>query len=156
VSPDAKLIVVAASDGYELEAVELLAAVGLRVGGYLQGGMTAWRSEERPVDRIEMIDSAGLAERLEDEGSPLVLDVREASEFAGGHIPGSMHVPYGELQDRLAELPRERALATICTGGKRSGLAASILQRAGFEPIIHVAHGGVGAWKRQNRPLSRE
>ncbi|HKQ16917.1 MAG TPA: MBL fold metallo-hydrolase, partial [Solirubrobacterales bacterium] len=47
--PELELIVVAASDGYELEAAELLASVGLHVRGYLQGGMTAWRSEERPV-----------------------------------------------------------------------------------------------------------
>ena len=49
VDADVELIVVAASDGYELEAAELLASVGLRVRGYLKGGMTAWRSEERPV-----------------------------------------------------------------------------------------------------------
>ncbi len=57
----AELIVVAASDGYEREAAELLAAVGLRVRGFLEGGMTAWRSEERPVKRIELIDPDELA-----------------------------------------------------------------------------------------------
>ena len=66
VPPDVELIVVAASDGYELEAAELLASVGLRVRGYLEGGMTAWRSEGRPVRRIELIDPDELAERLQD------------------------------------------------------------------------------------------
>ena len=64
VAEDVELIVVAASDGYELEAAELLASVGLRVRGFLEGGMTAWRSEERPVERIELIDPDALAERL--------------------------------------------------------------------------------------------
>ena len=66
VAEDAELIVVAASDGYELEAAELLASVGLRVRGFLEGGMTAWRSEERPVERIELIDPDELARRLDE------------------------------------------------------------------------------------------
>src|SRR4029079_13522094 len=73
VDEGAELIVVAASDGYELEAAELLASVGLRVRGYLGGGMTAWRSEERPVRRIELIDPDGLAERLASDQAILVL-----------------------------------------------------------------------------------
>jgi hydroxyacylglutathione hydrolase len=147
-----ELIVVAASDGYELEAAELLASVGLRVRGYLEGGMTAWRSEGRPVRRIELIDPDELAERLEAD-ELLVLDVREENEFAEAHIPGSVNLPYGELSERQGELPRDRAIAAICSGGKRSGLAASILQREGFDRVMHVADGGVGTWRRAGRPV---
>src|SRR6188472_63017 len=149
--PHVELIVVAASDGYELEAAELLASVGLRVRGYLAGGMTAWRSEGRPVRRIELIDPEQLAERLDGEDL-IVLDVRDEREFAEAHIPGSIHLPYGELPDRQGELPRDREIAAICSGGKRSGLAASILQREGFERVLHVADGGVGTWRRSGRP----
>jgi rhodanese-related sulfurtransferase/glyoxylase-like metal-dependent hydrolase (beta-lactamase superfamily II) len=152
VPPDVELIVIAASDGYELEAAELLASVGLRVRGYLEGGMTAWRSEGRPVQRIELIDPGELAERLEGDGL-LVLDVRDSDEFAEAHIPGSINLPYGELPERESELPRDRAIAAICSGGKRSGLAASILQREGFERVLHVADGGVGTWRRAGRPV---
>jgi hydroxyacylglutathione hydrolase len=152
VPPDVELMVVAASDGYELEAAELLASVGLRVRGYLEGGMTAWRSEGRPVRRIELIDPDQLAERLEADDL-LVLDVRDDDEFAEAHIPGSVHLPYGELPDRQGELPRDRAIAAICSGGKRSGLAASILQREGFDRVLHVADGGVGTWQRSGRPV---
>ncbi|HVD37834.1 MAG TPA: rhodanese-like domain-containing protein [Solirubrobacterales bacterium] len=152
VPPDVELIVVAASDGYELEAAELLASVGLRVRGYLAGGMTAWRSEGRPVRRIELIDADELAERLEHDDL-LVLDVRDSDEFAEAHIPGSVNLPYGELPERQGELPRDRAMAAICSGGKRSGLAASILQREGFDGVLHVAHGGVGTWRRSGRPV---
>ena len=149
---EVELIVVAASDGYELEAAELLASVGLRVRGYLEGGMTAWRSEGRPVRRIELIDPDELAERL-DHDDLLVLDVRDDDEWAEAHIPGSVHLPYGELPERQSELPRDRAIAAICSGGKRSGLAASILQREGFERVVHVANGGVGTWRRSGRPV---
>ena len=153
VETDTQLVVVAASDGYEAEAAELLGAVGLRVRGFLEGGMTSWRSEGRPVERIELIDVDELAERLEGASPPLVLDVRDADEFAEGHIPGSLHIPFGELVDRMGELPRDRPIAAICSGGKRSGLGASILQREAFEDVVHVAHGGVGTWRRQGREV---
>ena len=107
VPPDVELIVVAASDGYELAAADLLASVGLRVRGFLVGGMTAWRSEGRPVSRLELIDPDELAARLEADDELVVLDVRDASEFAAGHIPGLVHIPYGELGERLGELPAE-------------------------------------------------
>jgi len=152
IPPAAELIVVAASDGYQLEAAELLASVGLRVRGYLEGGMTAWRSEGRPVRRIELIDPDELAVRLEG-GDLVVLDVRDDDEFAESHIPGSIHLPYGELPGRQSELPRDRTIAAICSGGKRSGLAASILQREGFEHLLHVANGGVGTWRRSGHPV---
>jgi hydroxyacylglutathione hydrolase len=153
VAEDVELIVVAASDGYELEAAELLASAGLSVRGFLEGGMTAWRSEERPVKRLELIDPDVLAERLGSDIGIVVLDVRDDDEFAEAHIPGSVHVPYGHLIARLAELPRDRVIATVCSGGKRSGLAASLLQREGYGSVIHVGHGGVGTWERGGHPV---
>jgi hydroxyacylglutathione hydrolase len=152
-SPDVELIVVAASDGYGLEDAALLASAGLRVRGFLEGGMTAWRSEERPVKRVELIEPDALAERLGAQGEPVVLDVRDHDEFAQAHIPGSVHVPYGELMDRLGELPSDRPVATICSTGKRSGLAASLLQREGFGEVVHVGHGGVETWRRGGHPV---
>jgi hydroxyacylglutathione hydrolase len=155
VAPDgAEIIVVAASDVDERAAAELLAAVGLRVRGFLQGGMTAWRTEERPVRRIELIDPDELAKRLKGAEAPLVIDVRNAAEYAGEHIPDSLHIPYGELAARLDELPPDRTLATICRGGKRSGLAASILQREGFAEVVHVGQG-VGTWRDGGHPVER-
>jgi rhodanese-related sulfurtransferase/glyoxylase-like metal-dependent hydrolase (beta-lactamase superfamily II) len=153
VPADSELIVVAASDGYELEAAQLLASVGLRVRGFLEGGMTAWRSEERGVARLELIDPDELAARLDAGEDLLVLDVRDEDEFAEGHIPGSLHMPYAQVVERLPELPRERPIASVCSGGKRSGLAASLLQRAGFERLVHVGHGGVGTWRRRGHPV---
>ena len=150
----ATLIVVAASDGYELEAAQLLASVGLRAEGYLHGGMTAWRLEERPVESIEMIDADELESRIDTAERLTVLDVRGAGEWEDGHIPGSIHIPYQELADRIEELPDDHQLATICSGGKRSGLAASILQRGGRR-ALHVSHGGVKSWGAGKRPLER-
>jgi hydroxyacylglutathione hydrolase len=148
----AELIVVAAHDVDEREAAELLAAVGLRVRGFLEGGMTAWRIDGRPIERIELIDPAELARRVGAPDGPVVLDVREDSEYEAEHIPGSLHIPYGGLAKRVDELPRDRPIAAICRGGKRSGLAASILQREGFADVIHVGKG-VGAWRAAGNPV---
>jgi hydroxyacylglutathione hydrolase len=161
VPPEAEVVIVAASDGNELAAAELLAAVGLRVRGFLGGGMSAWRAEERPVQRIEAVGPKELAERLgagavDRDSEPLVLDVRRPAEFDSGHIPGSLHIPFGELPSRLDELPRDRPIATICKAGARSGLAASILQREGFEPVVHVARGGVVGWREEGRPVETQ
>ena len=123
--------------------------------GFLEGGHRR-RSEDRPVARLELIDAETLAERLEHGRGPLVLDVRGADEFAAGRIPGSVHIPYGRLPARLAELPAEREIATVCSRGKRSGLAASILQREGFERVVDVGHGGVGTWQRAGRPIEKD
>ncbi|MDX6610329.1 MAG: hypothetical protein QOF85_2254 [Solirubrobacterales bacterium] len=155
VAVEAELLVVAASDGNELEAAELLAAVGLRVRGFLGGGMTAWRAEDRPVARIEAIDLEELARRLDSGDGPQVLDVRGAAEYEAAHIPGSIHVPFGQLRDRIDELPRERPIATICKAGKRSGLAASILQREGFEGVIHVSRGNAATWSQPAKAQTR-
>lgn len=154
VETDAQLIVVAASDGYEMEAAELLASVGMAARGYLRGGMTAWRSEGRPVERIEIIDVTELEARMDTGEGLALLDVRGVSEWADGHVPGSIHAPYEELSSHLGELPQATELATICSAGKRSGLAASILQRAGRR-VLHVAHGGVKSWAAGGRPLER-
>jgi hydroxyacylglutathione hydrolase len=145
------IVVVAASSGDERRAAQMLASVGLAVRGYLEGGMTAWRTEERPVHRIELIDPDELAHRVEAGDGPVILDVRNASEYASEHIPGSLHIPYGNLAGRLDELPRDRPIATICRGGKRSGLAASILQRADFD-VVHVGKG-VGVWRDGGHPV---
>ena len=151
--PGVEIIVVAAYDVDECEAAELLAAVGLRVRGFLEGGMTAWRIDE-PAGRADRADrprGAGAAGRR-GRSAPVVLDVRNDSEYAAEHIPGSLHIPYGDIAARVDELPRDRQIAAICRGGKRSGLAASILQREGFADVIHVGKG-VGAWRAAGNPV---
>jgi hydroxyacylglutathione hydrolase len=84
--------------------------------------------------------------------APTVIDVRQASEYAAGHVPGSLHIGAGELQDRLAELPRNRPLATICASGYRSSVAASLLRQAGFEDVSWVANG-VPSWEAAGFPV---
>lgn len=63
----------------------------------------------------EAVDSEELLRRI-DTGEAVVLDVRPEPEYAGGHLPGALHIPLEELPDRLAELPRDREIVAYCRG----------------------------------------
>ena len=87
-----------------------------------------------------------LAEELASAGAPLVLDVRNPREWAAKHIDGSVNIPLNHLQERIAEIPRDRRIAIHCAGGYRSSIAASILQRHGITNLTEMA-GGLAAWE---------
>lgn len=61
------------------------------------------------------VDTDELLRRL-DAGETLVLDVRPDTEYAGGHLPGAVHIPLEELEQRLSELPRDRDIVAYCRG----------------------------------------
>jgi hydroxyacylglutathione hydrolase len=65
-----------------------------------------------------------------------ILDVRAADEWNDGHLPGAIHIPWHDLTTRMAELPRERDIWVHCAAGFRAAIAASLLQRAGRNPIL--------------------
>lgn len=70
-----------------------------------------------------------------------ILDVREAAEYAFGHIEGAKSIPLGELKDRLDELDPNEAIYVICRTGNRSDLAARILTEHGFKHVYNVLPG---------------
>ena len=84
------------------------------------------------------------------EGSLLVLDVREDSEFKSGHLRGAIHVSVKKLPDRVSRLKRDRRYAVICQSGSRSRRATDYLIEQGFEGTVSV-RGGTGAWARSGR-----
>lgn len=131
----------------------------IRVGlddlrGHLRGGINAWREAGRPLVRTPQLPPAELQERIAGSGGPRVLDVRGDGEWLSGHIAAALHIPAGELQERLQELPRDgREMAVICGSGYRSTVAASVLARAGFDNVINVP-GGMGAWQEAGFPVT--
>ena len=80
-----------------------------------------------------------------------VIDVREPGEYVGGHVPGAVLVPMGQLPSRTSELDRSRPVYVICASGNRSGAMTDYLRRAGFD-AWSVA-GGTSAWVRSGRPV---
>jgi rhodanese-related sulfurtransferase len=85
-------------------------------------------------------------------GGGLVVDVREPSEWAAGHIFGAMLIPLGDLPARLSELPRNLTIVVVCHSGNRSAQGRDILLAAGF-PSVTSMDGGMTAWLAANRPV---
>lgn len=75
------------------------------------------------------------------KGDGIILDVREAAEYAFGHIPGAKSIPMGDLADRMNELDKNQTIYVICRTGTRSDLAAQQLAAAGFTKIYNVLPG---------------
>lgn len=87
----------------------------------------------------------------------VVLDVREDSEFKQGHIANAVHIPLGQLKQRMNELDkyRSRTVVTYCRTGHRSNSAAALLSKAGFEKVHNLA-GGIVAWQNANLPVTKK
>ena len=81
-----------------------------------------------------------LLEELESRNG-IILDVREAAEYAFGHMEGVKSIPMGELESRLAELDKEQEIYVICRTGKRSDLAAQLLANNDFTKVYNVLPG---------------
>jgi rhodanese-related sulfurtransferase len=105
--------------------------------------MATWRAANLPQAQLPVVE----AEQLDDQPG-VVLDVRQASEVADGHLPGALAVELGALaRDRQSgELP-EGPVTVMCSHGERAMTAASLLERAGHKEL-RVVHGGSRDWRR--------
>ena len=83
-------------------------------------------------------------------GATLV-DVREAREFAEGHVPGARNVPMAQLPGGLDGVDRDRPVLLICWSGNRSGAMCDVVRAAGYD-AVNVG-GGTAAWIRAGRPV---
>lgn len=99
--------------------------------------------------RTQSTDAAGLSARMREV---YLLDVRRPSEWRHGHIRGSHNVPLMQLKSRMAALPRDRTIVTVCASGHRSAAAARMLQRAGY--TVENLKGGMHAWTRAGLPAA--
>ena len=150
-SPGDELVLIADPARAE-EAVMRLARVGYdQVTGVLADGIEPWRAEGRPLARLalEPVTDALRSGRR-------VLDVRRGPEWDAFHLEGAVHVPLARLPALLRERPGEldpaADWAVVCASGYRSGIACSVLERAGFQRLTN-ASGGMEAWRRAGRPL---
>jgi len=92
-----------------------------------------------------------------DRGEKLILvDVREESEFAKDHLPGSIHLSKGVIERDIEEkVPDLNApLVLYCGGGYRSALAADSLQKMGYKNVLSM-DGGIRAWREKGFPVTK-
>lgn len=123
------------------------------VRGFLDGGMDAWAMGGYPVATLPILSVHELSKRLKERQRLTVLDVRTEGEWNAGHIEGAIHIHGGKLQERFAEVPRDRPVAVVCGSGYRASIAASFLQREGYDGVGNVI-GGMTAWKAAGLPMA--
>ena len=73
-----------------------------------------------------------------------LIDVREADEFAAGHLPGAINLPLSDFLERYGELDKDKSYHIICRSGARSAQACAFLEEEGYD-VTNVA-GGTSAW----------
>ena len=119
----------------------------------ITGGMLLW-----PV--LQGATSSGLspadAVQLMNREKAVVVDVCEPAEFAAGHVVGSKNIPLAQFETKLASTVKNKSLPLIlvCQSGMRSGKAAAIAQKLGYEQAQSLA-GGLSAWKSANLPVEK-
>jgi rhodanese-related sulfurtransferase len=114
------------------------------------------------LTRVSEIQPWDLARRLTEDAPPLVLDVREPAEFALARIPASINVPRGVLEqacewdhdETVPALARHDVgpIVVVCRSGKRSILAADVMQSMGFPDVVSL-RTGVRGWNDFEQPL---
>lgn len=91
-----------------------------------------------------------------DKSSRLILDVRNADEFAAGHLPGAINIPHDRVtgdDPRLKDW-KDKPVLVYCRSGRRSGLVADKLEQAGFSKIQKL-EGDLPGWEAKGYPVER-
>jgi glyoxylase-like metal-dependent hydrolase (beta-lactamase superfamily II) len=139
-------IVILADPGREAEAAVRLGRIGFdNVAGYLESSMHALEVRPDLLRHTARLTAQVLAERLNGDEPPHVLDVRTEPEWEDKRIVGAIHIPLNQLRKRIDEVPRNNNFVVHCGGGYRSMIAASLLEQNGFTNFSDLL-GGYAAW----------
>ena len=120
------------------------ALAGLAVGLVATGMSLASPPQVTPQQVREM--------QAQKSTAPFVLDVRTPEEFASGHVPGAVNIPYDQVPSRLAEIPKDKEVVLYCRSGRRAGLAAAELEKAGYTDL-QLMQGDMPAWEKAGLPV---
>jgi hydroxyacylglutathione hydrolase len=142
-------IIIIADPGRESEAVTRLCRIGFdHIAGYLNGGMQALDERPQLIVHTKRVTPQWLIRQLSSAQPLFILDVRAPHERAVARIDHSVNIPLNHLPERLEEVPTDQLIIVHCAAGYRSSIAASLLQRHGFDNIGELA-GGIVAWAGQ-------
>lgn len=109
----------------------------------------SWQFINKPQPGLE-ISVQELKTLLNQEPSPILIDVRQSSEFKEVSIPNSISIPLGELETSplLEEIGMDTPIVLICRSGSRSGFAQQILLDIGYQEVYNLA-GGIIEWSKE-------
>ena len=146
--PDIKQKILLVADvSKEEEAMIRLSRVGYDgTIGYLEGGFETWKKSGKEIDTIDRISTEEFENLYLTEKLP-IFDVRKKSEFASEHLVDAVNVSLNEINNHLAEFPKEKKFVIHCAGGYRSMIAASILKQRGWDNFVDVREGFAGISK---------
>ena len=153
--PDLQQEILLVAENHEKvqEAIIRLSRVGYdHAIGYLECGFQAWVNAGKEVDTVNRITADELAILEEIHLTP-VFDVRKKSEFNSEHLVNAVNIPLNEINQHLAEFPKDQHFVLHCAGGYRSMIAASILKQRGFDNFVDVI-GGFNEIKLTNLPIT--
>jgi glyoxylase-like metal-dependent hydrolase (beta-lactamase superfamily II) len=146
-------IVIIADPGRENESAVRLGRIGFdHLAGYLKDGLQSLESRPEVIAVTERLSAQFAAELLSSSQPPLAIDVRAPHERDQRYIAGSLSIPLNHLTENLENLPKDRPLLVYCAGGYRSSIAASLLQRGGFDSVGEIA-GGIAGWEAAKLPV---
>lgn len=137
--------------GKEEESVIRLARVGFdKIEGCLEGSFDAWKNDGQETDMILNIEADELALDLPHDEKLVVVDVRNESEYASGHVDGAINLPLKDMNDpgAIAMLPEDGNLYVHCGSGYRSTIAASLIKQQGLHNVRNI-EGGWNAIKEE-------
>jgi rhodanese-related sulfurtransferase len=116
---------------------------------FISGGMLVWPLVNKAKGGTQL-DTLS-ATRLINDGA-VVVDVRDTTEFSSGHLVNAKHIPVGEIDKRMGDIPSGKPVLVYCSEGNRSSKASAALKKAGREQIFALA-GGLSAWKQAGLPV---
>jgi len=125
------------------------AALAAASGSWLMVELIRGRGDKSQISPVE-------ATLLINREDAQILDVREASEFASGHLPEARNIPVDKLAERIGELEKfkDKPIIVCCASGMRSGKACGELKKQGFDRLYNLA-GGVDAWVGAGYPIKK-
>jgi rhodanese-related sulfurtransferase/TusA-related sulfurtransferase len=114
-------------------------------GGVLKHYLRKSSNEEATEKKHpNVINNEDLEKKIAANENIVIIDVREAAEYAFNHIPSAISIPLGELEDRINEFNKQEEIIVVCRTGNRSDLAAQKLSDNGFANVINVVPGMIG------------
>ena len=100
------------------------------------------------------ISPAELNARRESDSAPVVIDVRTTEEYAAGHIPNAVNIPFDQVADRISEVEAPQGVALYCMVGPRARKGEAALLASGYNSVLHI-EGGLAAWRAAGFPVER-
>ena len=113
---------------------------------------SAATAEGPEITEAPSITAAELHEQRKAGTAPVVIDVRTSEEYAAGHVPGAVNIPFDRVAERITEIDAPHGVALYCMVGPRARKGEAALLSSGYKSVLHL-EGGLAAWQAAGLPV---